>query len=81
MTNKEAIDILQNYFMKQNKEDITRFAANAIIDLGRFMNITELDERQRESLLMRTANNLREAHDLITKPSNDHRPIKFVSFE
>ena len=63
MNNKEVIDALQEYFLKQDPKDIARFLANMMIDLNRFLSIEELPPDEAESLYFRIRYNVQQLRD------------------
>lgn len=65
ITNKEVIDKLQQYFLKQDAKVVARMLANQIIDLNRLWGIESLDKDERLSLTERMGHNLKEFHKLI----------------
>lgn len=58
MNNKDLIDKLQDYLLTQSPQDVARIAANAMIDLGRFWDINDLDENEKNCFLERMAHNV-----------------------
>lgn len=53
ITNKEVIDQLQDYFLKQDPKDVARLLANMMIDMHRVATVCSLPEDEQESLSTR----------------------------
>lgn len=58
-TNKEVIDALIEYFLKQPPEVIARGLANSMIDIQRLYLFSECTNEEKKSLLYRTDQNIR----------------------
>jgi hypothetical protein len=71
MNNKEVIDILQKYFLKQEHELVTKMLANCIVDLNRFLNFQDLSILEADHLIKRTKNNMKEIVACIKDNTNN----------
>lgn len=60
MGNKEVIQKLKGYFLKQKHEDVAYIAASLILDLCRFSQPDKMTEAEKASLIIRTHANLQE---------------------
>ncbi len=57
ISNKEVIDKLVDYFVKQNPKIVARLLANYMIDLNRVCNLNSLSDSENELLLDRLQTN------------------------
>ncbi len=64
-TNKEVIDALQEYFLKQDRKKIARALANCMIDIQRFVNFDSLPEHEASLLITRAVANSKEIIDFV----------------
>ncbi len=70
MTNKELIDKLQAYFLKQDPKVVTRILANMYIDINRVFNVEQLPDQELISLQSRMELN----HNELQKFALDENP-------
>ncbi len=66
-TNKEVIDALQDYFLKQDPKDIARVLAATLIDINRIRNYESLEYEEQQCLQFRLDHNLEELRKFIKK--------------
>ena len=65
MTNKEMIDKLQEYFLKQDPSVVARMTANLLLDIIRFLTIEILTEDQAENLIYRSRYNASQVYHVL----------------
>ena len=69
-TNKEIIDKLVEYYLKQDPRIVARLLANCQIDLNRWINMGNLDLDEKMSLVKRTRLNMEEMFRFLNEGSN-----------
>ncbi len=80
-TNKEVIDDLQAYFLKQDPKDIARTLAGLMIDFQRFVNYENLGKNEQECLLFRMQKNVEELQRFIREGPRDNDTFKYINLE
>lgn len=58
MNNKEVVDKLQEYYLTQDIQTVTRLCANFAIDINRFYYFEKLSIEEKFNLIQRTKHNL-----------------------
>ena len=76
MQNKEVSKILQNYFMNQTHEKLSKACALLFIDLNRFLNINNIPKREADFLVKRTRLNIDALQSILN--GEDVPDLKFV---
>lgn len=64
-SNKEVIEKLVEYYLKQDPERVARLCANFAVDLNRFLYIDYLDKDERDEFLLRMTYNVSNIHNLV----------------
>ena len=80
-TNKEIIDALQEYFLKQDPKEIARALANCMLDIHRFVNFDSLPENESSLLITRSVANSKELLDFVTEKSHGAFKLEVLSSE
>lgn len=70
-TNKEVIELLQNYYLKQDSKIIARCLANVVIDLHRIQNFEFLPNSEKECLIDRMRLNGEQLEKFLLNPHED----------
>ena len=71
ITNKQAIEKLKKYFLKQTPEVVACSLASMLIDINRIYHLSELPPNEREILNIRIQKNVKELHDFLKNNEND----------
>lgn len=79
LTNKEIIQKLTKYFLKENPEKIARLLANMIIDMNRIVYLDDLPSNEQQSLFERMKANSDELNDFIN--STQLESLKIYNLE
>jgi hypothetical protein len=77
-TNKEVIDSLVEYFLKQPPKIIARGLANAMVDIKRLYMFSECSNEEKKSLLFRTDQNIRALNKFIKDGPDGYLKFKHV---
>lgn len=79
ITNKEIIDKLQAYYLKQDPKEVARVLAALTIDISRFATFNDLDDEAKASLIYRTNLN----HNQLVKfiKDGDEKPMKYTKWD
>lgn len=78
-TNKEVLETLESFLMTQSHEVVVKLAANAFIDLNRFLNFEELPKDEQQNLMYRTAANIKEIYYILSLDKEKRSNIEIVS--
>jgi hypothetical protein len=71
MENKEVINKLREYFLRNDPEKVAHLCANFMIDLNRFLNINNLSQEERVRLIDRTILNMDQLRDFMESGNED----------
>lgn len=77
MTNKELIEKLQAYFLKQDPKVVTRILANMYIDVNRWSNSHKLSVREKNLLKLRASLNNMELEKFAL--DDNPEPLKYFN--
>ena len=70
ISNKEIIQNLKEYFLKQEPSDIAACLANLLIDINRILNCDQLEEKERICLAARIHAQFASLHDFVKNGSS-----------
>lgn len=76
ISNKELIEKLTTYFLKQDPEVVCKLLAAAMIDMSRYRNFDKLGDEELRSLLYRTEHNFHELQDFVKEWPNN-APLRY----
>lgn len=80
MTNKEVIEKLTEYFLKQDHRTVCRTLANYWLDQHRMVNIERLPKDEAERLLIRMKANARTLNMFVERGGTE-APLNITYFE
>lgn len=78
MTNKEAIGILKEYFLKNDPKEVAQLCAGLVVDLNRFSNFVQLSEKSALELMERTAMNMSEFNEILKCKEKRDEPLNII---
>lgn len=80
-TNKELINELQDFFLKQDPSIIARILAGMMIDMNRIMSMDTLGKNEKDCLLVRMEANRNELVRFAKEGPRNEKPLKYFNIE
>lgn len=80
-TNKEVINALQEFFLKQDPKDIARALAACMIDFQRMVNFEKLGSEEKACLQARLLVNVEELQRFAKEGPRNDEPFRCINIE